>query len=116
MTVRSTVISSDGHAGADLLWGNEGNDVLDGDHGPDLLLVGPDDDLLMGNTGNDRAWGGAGLDDLNGGAGDDELISIENDGLVDLIDCGEGRDRVIVQANDSVDPAGGCERVILITR
>ena len=71
---------------------------------------------LMGNTGNDRAWGGAGLDDLNGGDGDDELISIENDGLIDLIDCGEGRDRVIARANDSVDPAGGCERVILITR
>ena len=29
---------------------------------------------------------------------------------------GEGRDRVIVRANDWVDPAGGCERVIRLVR
>ena len=90
--------------------------MLDGDHGPDLLLAGPGRRLADGKTGNDRLWGGAGLDDLNGGDGDDELISIENDGLIELSDCGQDAIARSARTNDSVDPADDCERVIRITR
>lgn len=103
-----------GHSNADLLWGNEGDDTLDGDLSPDLVLGGPGADLLFGDNGNDRLWGGFGLDTFYGGDGDDELISIEPDGVADVIDCGPGRDRVVARPSDQV--AGNCERVIRIAR
>ena len=103
-----------GHANADTLWGNEGNDTLDGGHSPDLLLGGSDADWLIGYFGNDRLWGGFGLDTLEGRDHDDELFSLEDDGEADVIDCGAGRDWVVVRPNDLVRP--GCERMIRIAR
>ncbi len=102
-----------GHAFPDMLWGNEGEDVLDGSHGPDLLIGGAHSDQLLGQGGDDRLWGGSGLDYLDGGEHDDELISVANDHEVDVIDCGDGRDRAVVRPNDTVQ---NCERVIRIAR
>ena len=94
-----------GHAAADLILGNEGDDTLDGDLSPDNVHGGPGNDFIWGGTGHDRLWGGSGLDTLYGDReqphvsdGRDEIISIENDGEVDLIYCGSRRDRVVALA------------------
>ncbi len=109
-----------GHVNADMLWGNAGIDRLEGDTGPDRLLGGPDDDTVWGGEGLDRLWGGWGLDILSGDggsspadAGADVILSIENDGVADQIDCGPGRDRAVIRPTDSVT---GCERVVRIAR
>jgi len=102
------------HTLQDMLWGNDGNDMLFGGHGPDLLLGGSGNDMVYGDGGDDRLWGGLGFDEMHGGDRNDELISIENDGEPDEIDCGLGRDRAVIRPNDVV--IGGCERVIRITR
>ena len=89
-----------------MLWGNAGNDRLEGDTGPDRLLGGPDDDTVWGGEGLDRLWGGWGLDILSGDGGSspadegaDDILSIENDGVADEIDCGPGRDRAVIRAD-----------------
>jgi Ca2+-binding RTX toxin-like protein len=102
-----------GHAYPDILWGNDGLDVLMGGHGPDLLLGGPGDDSIDGEAGNDRLWGGIGEDVLLGGRHNDEIISLDQDGLPDVIDCGPGRDRAVVVAGEDVDVTN-CEIVIRI--
>lgn len=102
-----------GHAYPDILWGNEDDDYLDGDYGPDLLLGGPGQDFLYGGKSLDRLWGGLGLDHLVGGEHNDEIISLDQDGLPDVIDCGPGRDRAVVVAGEDVDVTN-CEIVIRI--
>jgi len=102
-----------GHAFPDIVWGNDGDDELRGSHGLDLLFGGPGHDLLFGEGGDDRLWGGSGLDHLYGGEDHDVLISVANDGQADVVDCGVGRDRAVVRANDVVL---NCERVIRIGR
>jgi Ca2+-binding RTX toxin-like protein len=103
-----------GHGNADILWGSDGNDRLDGDLNRDMVLGGPGDDTLWGNNGLDRLWGGSGFDIIQGDAGNDEIFSLENDGVVDRIDCGDGTgDRAVVRSNDFVE---NCERVIRIVR
>jgi Ca2+-binding RTX toxin-like protein len=110
-----------GHAGADLILGNEGDDKVDGDLSPDNVHGDPGNDFVWGGSGHDRLWGGSGLDTLYGdreffGAADgrDEIISVEDDGVVDEIDCGPRWDRVVARPNDEV--ADDCERVIWIAR
>jgi Ca2+-binding RTX toxin-like protein len=110
-----------GHAGADLILGNDGNDKLDGDLSPDSVHGGPGNDFIWGGSGHDRLWGGSGLDTIYGDRerpntsdGRDEIISIEDDRVSDRIDCGPRWDRVVARPNDRV--ADDCERVIWIAR
>jgi hypothetical protein len=95
-----------GSAAPDLLRGLEGNDTLDGGDGTDCVLGGPGDDTLAGGTGNDLLRGDAGADRYDAGPGDDEVYA--RDGAADVIDCGAGTDRAIVDAADTVV---GCETV-----
>jgi Ca2+-binding RTX toxin-like protein len=49
-----------------------------------------------------------GLDTLEGGKGHDILRSSEKDGVPDVVDCGDGRDRAVIRVGDvAID----CERV-----
>jgi Ca2+-binding RTX toxin-like protein len=94
-----------GGADHDILWGNDGNDQLNGEHGLDWVLGGLGNDLLTGAQGNDRIVAGRGADLVAGDVGDDILYSIEVDGAVDQVDCGESPgdfDRVFVRAEDVV--------------
>jgi Ca2+-binding RTX toxin-like protein len=115
-----------GDAGSDTLDGNNGPDALYGESGDDRLLGGGDHDHLSGGTGNDILYGeagndtidggsygdsihgGSGADTLRGGSGDDFIDA--DDGEIDVIDCGSGRDRVLADAADIVDR--NCEVVL----
>ena len=71
-------------------------------------MGGPGNDSLDGGEGADALSAGPGLDVLEGGSASDRLYSGERDGLPDVVDCGDGRDRAVVRVGDvAVD----CERV-----
>lgn len=113
-----------GLSGADRLSGLEGDDDLDGGSGTDALTGGPGDDtlgggsdgdVLDGEAGADRLDGGSDADQLHGGPGSDVLaagaeddVVDARDGEADVVACGGGEDRALVDLVDSVD--GDCER------
>ena len=92
-----------GHAGADRITGGDGNDFGYGASGADRLSGAAGDDYLSGGAGNDVIRGGAGRNRLYGGAGND-VIDARN-GERDLVSCGKGRDRALV---DAIDRASSC--------
>lgn len=97
-----------GGPGRDVLIGADGNDYLDGGPGNDNLSGLNGADTLRGGPGNDQLNGGAGIDSYNGGVGDDFINS--RDGVAgEVIRCGTGNDRVVL---DHGDRAGhDCETV-----
>jgi Ca2+-binding RTX toxin-like protein len=110
-----------GGNGKDTIRGDAGDDVLTGDGGDDLLLGGAGDDDLRAGSGNDRAAGGDGADIVDGGSGNDVLDDQKlggrgrdhlfggtgsdrvrtAGGSTDAVDCGSGRDSVLLDRNDS---------------
>jgi Ca2+-binding RTX toxin-like protein len=88
------------------LGGGGFDDVILGRGGNDTLLGGAGDDRIDGGPGNDVLTGGAGADVLVGGDGSDTIYAA--DGERDIIDCGKGNDRAVV---DSVDVVKSCEIV-----
>ena len=90
----------------DYLAGKGGNDTILGLGGNDTILGGGGDDLLRGGNGNDVINGGPGADKIFGEAGSDTIVA--QDGERDVIDCGAGQDRAIV---DSFDVTKNCEIV-----
>jgi Ca2+-binding RTX toxin-like protein len=106
-----------GRAGYDLVFGYGGADVLYGGGGPDEIM-GDDgvteagDDFLYGGAGGEyRMNPGGGADRVWGGLGDD-VISLQDDGEPDVVDCGEGRDKVYLGTEVDLDTLHNCERVI----
>jgi Ca2+-binding RTX toxin-like protein len=90
--------------------------TLLGGPGSDVLRTGPGKHEVRGDEGNDDVTTGTGDDVVDGGLGHDILRSGEGDdevraadGLLDRIDCGPGRDRVIADTLD--DAAIDCEIV-----
>jgi Tol biopolymer transport system component len=85
----------------------------------DYLFGTPRDDTILGGGGNDTITGDAGYDKIYGGAGND-VITVTGpggshvyggpgsdtiyaqDGFRDVIDCGPGRDRAVVDSIDVV--------------
>jgi Ca2+-binding RTX toxin-like protein len=91
----------------DRLAGTSKRDVLKGRKGDDRLSGKSGRDILVGGGGADKLFGGPGFDLLRGG-NDDDVISAR-DGEPDLIICGRGLDRAVV---DSVeDGVFDCEEV-----
>ena len=90
----------------DYLAGGGFDDVILGRRGNDTLLGGMGDDRIDGGPGNDVLNGGGGADVLAGGDGSDTIFAA--DGERDVIDCGKGRDRAVV---DAVDVVKNCEVV-----
>ncbi len=113
--------------GNDRIWAGWGNDTVDAGDGNDRVIAGPGndrvngglgndvirgrhgDDLVDGGDGNDRLWVGRGADTENGGAGDDRLHALADDNMVDTINCGEGRDVVWLNANETDVVNADCE-------
>ena len=73
--------------------------------GNDTILGGAGDDRIDGGAGNDVITGGSGADRLFGGPGSDTIYAA--DGERDVIDCGAGRDRAVVDSFDKVDELRG---------
>lgn len=95
-----------GKRGRDKLKGLGGDDCLLGGSGRDRLRGGDDDDVVNGGKGADNLDGNAGADTIRGGRGRDRVKSA--DGEVDVVKCGSGRDRAVV---DAVDTVKRCDRV-----
>lgn len=93
-----------GDGGRDRLAGSHGRDRISGRGGRDRLSGRGGRDCLRGGAGQDRLDGGAGRDKLSGGAGGDLMRT--RDGARDLVACGRGRDRALVDDRDRVR---GCE-------
>lgn len=98
-----------GFAGADCLLGGGGPDRLNGGKGADRLRGGIGADIFQGDSGKDRLIGGSGHDQLSGGTGSDRLSGGAGDDLLraaegqhDVVRCGRGHDRAVVDRMDSV--------------
>jgi hypothetical protein len=99
-----------GTGGHDFLFGRGGNDTLRGLEGNDQLDGGPGDDLLDGGAGADRISCGTGLrDGVRAGAGSDSIQCRDRGRGRDVVDCGPGRDRAVV---DRFDVVRNCEVVV----
>ncbi|MGI8461184.1 MAG: hypothetical protein ACR2OC_06045, partial [Solirubrobacterales bacterium] len=63
--------------------------------------------IIGGSSKDDKITGGKGAKGINAGAGDDEVDA--EDGEVDDIDCGSGKDKVKADRED--ETAKNCEKV-----
>ncbi len=90
-----TIIGSDG---PDTVRAGAGNDKIEGLGGDDRLFGDRDNDRVFGGEGNDTVKGSTGADTVDGGPGDDLVRGgthkKANDGVRDILDCGEGIDTV----------------------
>ncbi len=85
-------------SGPDKLFGRDGADQLKGEDGRDEVHGQGGDDKVKGGTGRDVVFGDAGDDMVRGGTHDKT-----NDGVRDVLDCGEGTDTAYyVQGQDTV--------------
>jgi RTX calcium-binding nonapeptide repeat (4 copies) len=96
-----------GTSKGEYLAGGGHDDVIFGMGGNDTLLGGAGDDRIYGGPGNDIITGGSGADHLYGGPGSDTIYAA--DGERDVVDCGPGKDRAVV---DAVDVTVNCEVVV----
>jgi hypothetical protein len=97
-----------GTAKAEYLAGGGHDDIIFGLGGNDTLLGGAGDDRIYGGPGNDVITGGSGEDRLYGGPGSDTIYAA--DGERDIINCGPGRDRAVVDLG--IDKTVDCEIVV----
>jgi dienelactone hydrolase len=89
----------------DEIKGGAGDDRVSGEAGDDCLKGNRGRDRVKGGDGDDRASGGPGRDRLRGGAGDDALKA--RGGGRDVVRCGPGKDKAVVDKRDRVR---GCEK------
>jgi hemolysin type calcium-binding protein len=85
------------------------NDVLTGTAGKDRVLGYAGKDWLRGLAGDDVLDGGKGADIVSGGPGKDRISA--RDGFRDRIYCGFGKDRVVADRGDRIEP--DCETRLL---
>ena len=126
-----------GRGGNDILLALAGNDNLHGGPGKDIVLGGNErgfsggDKNLLGGPGNDFVIGGRGSDNILGEEGNDLVIdgpdrefatdklsagdgndvvgAVNRPAFKDIVTCGGGFDRLIVDRKDVVAP--DCEKV-----
>jgi Ca2+-binding RTX toxin-like protein len=118
-------------AGRDNLLGGAGKDCLicatrqrRGFAGEKNLVGGPGNDYVLAGKGSDNVVGGEGndyladpgnrefsKDNFSGGPGNDVIDVVHYRSASDLVVCGSGFDRVLVDSNDVVAP--DCEKVVV---
>lgn len=96
----------EGSDGGDTIRARRGNDRVRALGGDDCVKGNAGRDRLKGNDGDDTVSGGPGNDRLSGGDGRDRLKA--RGGGRDVVRCGPGKDRAVVDARDRVR---GCEKV-----
>jgi Ca2+-binding RTX toxin-like protein len=113
-----------GDSGRDLVTGGNENRSFGGDKnvvggpGNDAVIGGLDSDNVVGQEGNDLVLDGDNAevsvprrDNLSGGDGNDVLSPINKPADEDVVACGRGFDRVLVDRRDVVAP--DCEKVFV---
>ena len=128
-----------GKGGNDKLYALGGRDKLLGGPGKDVVLGGSEhrsfggEKILVGGRGNDAVGSGLGSDKIlgeagndymgdaklresskdifSGGAGNDVILLISRPAFEDIVTCGGGLDRVLVDWKDLVAP--DCEKVFV---
>ena len=108
-----------GGPGKDIvLGGNErgfsgGDKNLDGGPGNDFVIGGRGSDNILGEEGNDLVIDGPdrefATDKLSAGDGNDVVAVVNQPAFKDIVTCGGGFDRLIVDRKDVVAP--DCEKV-----
>ena len=88
-----------GGEGRDLIDGFTGSDRMLGEGGSDWLFDGPLDETSKNDV-------------LSGGEGDDILFGDHVPAVKDIVSCGGGFDRAVVDSKDVV--ANDCEKVLLV--
>lgn len=83
-----------------------------GGPGPNRLVGTAENDLLNGHRGNDTLIGRADSDRLYGGRGNDRIDAGDPRPEGDLVACGRGFDRAIIDPSTE-DRVRGCERVMV---
>ncbi len=95
-TSRSDTLT--GGPGPDTIRAGAGNDKIIGNGGDDRLFGDRDNDRVFGGEGNDTVKGSTGADTVEGGPGNDLVRGgthkQRNDGVRDILDCGDGDDTV----------------------
>ncbi len=103
----------EGTNGNDRIVGSDGRDQIAGKGGHDTIYGLRARDSLSGGSGNDTIYAGpvneAAQDAVAGGYGDDVIRVANRPAGQDVVDCGPGFDRVVVDRRDVVS---GCNRVI----
>jgi Ca2+-binding RTX toxin-like protein len=107
-----------------LVRGGPGNDGVVGGNGADNLVGGLGNDAIYGAVGPDKILGGAGndymidgerkegaTDTLVGGTGTDVIDPFNEPASRDIVSCGAGFDRVLVDGKDVFAP--DCEKVAI---
>jgi hypothetical protein len=108
--------------GTSVLEGRGGKDTLTGGDGVETIDGGPGDDRLEGGYNHDTITGGPGKDTIYGDETSQRCSYLSNcvvvpygndtiyarDGEQDVIDCGVGNDKAIV---DAIDIVSNCETV-----
>jgi Ca2+-binding RTX toxin-like protein len=84
-----------GGSGNDSVIGGRGSDIVLGEEGNDLVVDGPDREFST--------------DNVSGGEGNDVVGAVNRPAFVDIVSCGGGFDRVIVDRKDVLAP--DCEKV-----
>jgi Ca2+-binding RTX toxin-like protein len=84
-----------GGSGNDSVIGGRGSDIVLGEEGDDLVVDGPDREFAT--------------DNVSGGDGNDVVAAVNRPAFVDIVSCGGGFDRVIVDRKDVLAP--DCEKV-----
>jgi Ca2+-binding RTX toxin-like protein len=85
----------------DVFVGSDGNYFVDGEGGDDIINGGAGNDTLIGDSGDDILDGGHGADEMDGGAGNDTIVIHAGDVTFgEIIDGGDGFDRLVVSDND----------------
>jgi Ca2+-binding RTX toxin-like protein len=99
-----------GESGTENATGGDGDDLLDGGAARDILAGNNGSDVVHGDSGDDTLEGGNGADLIDGGSGDDTIRAADDSR--DEIDCGEGNDTVLVEADfPARDALINCETV-----
>lgn len=80
--------------------GFSGEQRIRGEGDADSLTGGAGEDQLLGGSGDDTLTGNGGADRLSGAAGNDTINA--RDGVADVVDCGDGADKVVADAADRV--------------
>ena len=108
-----------GGPGKDIVYGGDenrqsgGNKNMVGGSGNDSVIGGRGSDIVLGEEGNDLVADGPdrefATDNVSGGDGNDVVAAVNRPAFVDLVSCGGGFDRVIVDRKDVLAP--DCEKV-----